>query len=252
MIIHRNNNIDILKGLGIFLMILGHMPVPDLLRCFIFSFHMPLFFFVSGYLYKEDSIGHIASKNIQKVMLPYIFTCLIIWVVKVIQGDYSWGWSVIMANGSLSVWNFDEYYVGPLWFLVCYFVSLLGFTLVLRISFRCRITLLLTLWVIADIYRQRYNLLPCDILNAIPAILCLQCGYSMKSDFLKRTIMHPLSLTIGTSIWMLCIIEGNVSMASMSYGLWALQVIGAFYGTCLVYCAIKRFSPTGGVKYVVY
>lgn len=246
--IQRDNSIDTLKGVGILLMILGHMPIPDFLRSFIFSFHMPLFFFVSGYLYKEDSVGHIASKNLRKVMLPYIFTCLIIWAAKAFQGNSSWGMSILLANGSFPVWNYNEYYVGPLWFLVCYFVSLIGFTLMLRISFRYRMALWLTLWVIADIYRQRYNLLPCDILNAIPAILCLQCGYSMKSDSAKRTILHPLSLIVGACIWMLCIIKGNVSMASMSYGLWALQVIGAFYGTCLVYCAIKRFSPSGGGK----
>ena len=63
--------LDNLKGLLIILVILGHaiqFTLPDYENVFafrlIYSFHMPLFFFISGYLAvrKEDS----AQKMIQK------------------------------------------------------------------------------------------------------------------------------------------------------------------------------------------
>ena len=43
--------IDRSKGIGIFLVILGHASLPYEVSKFIFSFHIPLFFFLSGYLF---------------------------------------------------------------------------------------------------------------------------------------------------------------------------------------------------------
>ncbi len=39
-----------------------------------FAFHMPLFFIISGYLYKERPIMDIIRRNTKKVLVPYIVT----------------------------------------------------------------------------------------------------------------------------------------------------------------------------------
>ena len=51
----RDLTFDIAKGIGIFLVIIEHMPsfMPEWIRIYISSFHMPLFFFISGYFAKE-------------------------------------------------------------------------------------------------------------------------------------------------------------------------------------------------------
>ena len=43
----RNDTIDIAKGVGVALVIMGHTPsiVPEIIRNWISIFHMPLFFF---------------------------------------------------------------------------------------------------------------------------------------------------------------------------------------------------------------
>ena len=49
--------IDLAKGIGIILMIIGHMPsIPSAVHNWIFSFHMPLFFFLSGYMFKKKKV----------------------------------------------------------------------------------------------------------------------------------------------------------------------------------------------------
>ena len=35
------------------MVVLGHTPTPDWLKTFIFAFHMPLFFFLSGLVYHD-------------------------------------------------------------------------------------------------------------------------------------------------------------------------------------------------------
>lgn len=47
----RNSQLDILKGIGISLVLVGHVSRNGVLNNWIYSFHMPLFFFISGALY---------------------------------------------------------------------------------------------------------------------------------------------------------------------------------------------------------
>lgn len=46
----RSVELDILKGIGIFLMVFDHVGWGGAVHTYIQSFHMPLFFIVSGYL----------------------------------------------------------------------------------------------------------------------------------------------------------------------------------------------------------
>ena len=47
----REITYDLMKGLAIFAMLCGHCIIPNVLHCFIYIWHMPLFFVVSGYFY---------------------------------------------------------------------------------------------------------------------------------------------------------------------------------------------------------
>jgi len=74
--------IDIFKGIGILLVVIGHILAeqkncPPLYNI-IYMFHMPLFFFISGYLYKQKSNIklHIKGKVIQ-LLIPYTFILLL-------------------------------------------------------------------------------------------------------------------------------------------------------------------------------
>lgn len=46
---------DILKGIGAILVVIGHLVLYEgNAKVYIYSFHMPLFFFISGYLYHHE------------------------------------------------------------------------------------------------------------------------------------------------------------------------------------------------------
>ena len=57
--------IDVFKGWGIMLIVVGHLPVPFFFREWIFSFHVPLFFFISGFLYKPGKYSGSAETYLQ-------------------------------------------------------------------------------------------------------------------------------------------------------------------------------------------
>lgn len=44
--------LDVLKGIGIILVVMGHIYSNSIIFNWLYSFHMPLFFFAAGCVYK--------------------------------------------------------------------------------------------------------------------------------------------------------------------------------------------------------
>ena len=55
----RIDYMDILKALAIIAVVIGHCDSPHPLYNFIYLYHMPLFFFISGYFYKNEYSNNI-------------------------------------------------------------------------------------------------------------------------------------------------------------------------------------------------
>lgn len=67
----RLQEYDILKGIGILLVVLGHTGISGLPYTYIYAFHMPLFFFVSGCFYKQYAFYEILKKRLKSLLLPW-------------------------------------------------------------------------------------------------------------------------------------------------------------------------------------
>lgn len=81
----RFDDLDIAKCFGILLVYIGHCEVGadsisfDRLQAWIYSFHMPLFFFISGILFSNKnnrSFLFFLKKRIVSLILPYVFFSL--------------------------------------------------------------------------------------------------------------------------------------------------------------------------------
>lgn len=73
-IANRKNWVDWAKALGILLVVMGHSNYAQSdINPVIFMIHMPLFFVVSGYLFKpERGLRAITESNIKTLLIPYI------------------------------------------------------------------------------------------------------------------------------------------------------------------------------------
>lgn len=58
---NRNCALDIAKAICIILMVIGHSGCPDYLGRFIYMFHMPCFFFISGYLLNDKYLTNLKT-----------------------------------------------------------------------------------------------------------------------------------------------------------------------------------------------
>lgn len=72
----RSFFIDIAKGLGIFLVVIGHANVPLGLGFLVFLFHMPFFFFISGMLYSPRPVLEYWRHKTLSLMVPYFIFLL--------------------------------------------------------------------------------------------------------------------------------------------------------------------------------
>lgn len=75
--------LDILRGISILFIVLGHQPIKIEILKYIFVFHVYIFFFISGATYdgkKTKTTIDFIFKNIKKLLLPY-FIYSLIWIV---------------------------------------------------------------------------------------------------------------------------------------------------------------------------
>lgn len=67
----RDNTLDIAKAICICLMVVGHSGCPEYLHRFIYMFHMPCFFFISGWLLKDKYIIDLKKGIFSKIKGSY-------------------------------------------------------------------------------------------------------------------------------------------------------------------------------------
>ena len=72
----ENLTISVAKGLCILLVVIGHAESPEAICRFIYLFHVPLFFFTSGYFNKVAEDGAALKdrlwRRVKRLYLPFI------------------------------------------------------------------------------------------------------------------------------------------------------------------------------------
>lgn len=89
----RHRSLDIAKGIGIILVVMGHF-FPDgspewysVLRQVVYSFHMPMFIFISGFIFiytRNDELpyGAVLKKKFSRIAVPYFVTSFAFIIIK--------------------------------------------------------------------------------------------------------------------------------------------------------------------------
>lgn len=70
----RIEYIDILKGIAMLSVIVGHYFNNGIIGTLIWSFHMPLFVIISGYFFQQKNIKDIFKQNAKSYLCPYLLT----------------------------------------------------------------------------------------------------------------------------------------------------------------------------------
>lgn len=121
----RIQSIDILKGIGILFVLLGHLEIPSIVKCWIYGFHMPLFFFASGIFSYKKSFTEVFMKNCKCILIPwfFMFICYLIVFVSVgILHSKNIEDTLLNIANCFNLLDEDSLWYPTIWFLICLFV----------------------------------------------------------------------------------------------------------------------------------
>ena len=128
--LQRDKTLDIAKGICIILMVIGHSGCPTYLHDFIYMFHMPCFFFISGWLLNDRYITDLKTGLIQKAKgsyYPFVKWTLIFLLfhnvfasMHIYENSYSWQTSMERIVRAFTMTG-SEQLLGGFWFLISLF-----------------------------------------------------------------------------------------------------------------------------------
>lgn len=251
--------LDILKGIGILMVIGGHSLITNsYLATMIWSVHMPLFFICAGITFKFYPRKIAFEKNVKRLMIPYVVGCLVVLLFDLILSR------MILHNGSYdlhTVWIVIEDYmgrmiygsgmhgftsdnlhinlksIGALWFFCALFVSRIVYNEIAYFPKKWKTVLVLMLFVFG--YQSTNFLteakgiwLPFSIQTGITALIFLYMGELIR-DNMSEIEKHKRSVLLCSSCIYVFVIYCGISagMVGNTYGRGYLGILGAFFGT---------------------
>lgn len=254
--------IDALKGFGILLVIIGHTDCPDGLESWIYSFHMPLFFMLSGIMEKakDYSWKEWFIKKAKSLLWPYFLfgiVEIVFYIISEAAVHELVGKKLLKKIAAILYSNyiFDHNYTGVIWFLSCLFVTeLLFFVIHKYIKNRLgRIIVTVSLGTLGLMWESFIDFKPpffADI--ALTALLFYSYGFLLRPVLEKEStaveiLPGILALTFGSFLAMYNQrdLDGkHVSMLYLRYGEPIVFVVSAclvLLGFVLIFQGISGF-----------
>lgn len=265
----RDNTIDILKAIGIILVVIGHSGFCGWGYNFIYSFHMPLFFIASGYFFNAkylDNKKMYIKKKIQDLYIPFVKYSIIFLLLHNLFIDIgllseSYGYLNAVSHyydykdiirKTLNIvlrMSPSEYVLGAFWFLRSLFVGLILFMMscfFLNKVFKDLKTSLIVCLLSFEILALILVYYPCIIIpqggyRECLAVVFISLGYLIKNYW------HQLldsNYTLFVSIAMVIPMEYlHVSMGyTPQFKDWAFITLTGFCGFVLIYRLSKYIN----------
>ncbi len=187
--IDRISYLDIAKGISIICIILGHLGKFTITRV-VFTFHVPIFFLISGYFIDDKlKIWDFTKKKAKRLLIPYYITCLVIillglyftFTIGTYKGRFLyWLKASLYAAGSPHSKPFEINQIGAIWFLWALFWGSIFLRISLAMRKEIRIIFIGALFLVGY-YTRNLFWLPLSIQPGACSVLFMYIGYLIKT-----------------------------------------------------------------------
>ena len=238
--------IDITKGIAIFLMVIGHSSLPIAGNKFIWSFHMPLFYIVSGMLLNKERYSkfeEFIKRCIFSLLIPYIFFTIIVTIINSIF-DVGVIWSPKDGWGAYALWFVEVLFVSEIiiYLLIKSIHSKYLFALILVIMLTCG-------WLF-----QLYEIsFPFKMHVVLWASFFYGLGYLFQNLLKKISVKYYVSFGMLLLAFIVCQFLPKTDMCFNNHGLFPLNTIVAIWSTTAIILISKTVSehPYGHTKRIL-
>jgi polysaccharide biosynthesis protein PslL len=245
--------LDVLKGIGILTVVVGHITFNKMLVAQIFMFHMPLFFLAGGWLHDAGAAPRaFFHSKVRSLLLPYVCYLLILWPLELLMsvpadaegGRWTWTQLVVpmlyggrMLNGA----------AGVLWFVTCYFLTQQLVHFLLRrfalpaCAAICAVLLgaaYLTAWLVPGWS------LPWGADAVLFAAPLYFIGYAARGLELKRWTMLWIALAAGAAMLNIAGFANSMDLKFGSYGIPLVTLASALAVVALLAVLSQKIAGT--------
>lgn len=232
----REKWIDLLKGIGMILVCIGHIKPDIFLETHIYSFHMPLFFFISGYLFIKSkySFSDFLKRRFNGLIKPYLGFAIVSLIVGFIMGTNNIKdiiCNFLFLKGTVG-WN------SPIWFLVVLFITEMCYYFISKVKFKLKINIIVLISGIVGYVIQNNNIILPFGIHIMPiAITFYHFGVIFKEYNIKKYIETNKVIFIFSSMFINIIFSNilniRISVYHYNYGNFIYFYIGAIAGIIL-------------------
>ncbi len=258
----RSADYDKLRAIGITLVVLGHtLGISQSIEFYIYSFHMPLFFFISGLVLKPTRLSQPWADTVRnyggRLLLPYVLFSLLTYLPWVLVtrrygADAALGvdaWRPLIGTFYGVGVNGWLQHNAMLWFFPCLFVTHLVFRLVCELTRSWVQYVAIALFaVIGYLFSIASPVrLPWGFEIALIALPFYALGQALA---LRRTLLSRANLTTALSMLLFAALQficiaynGRVDMNFISLENPLLFYLGAFFGIGALSCLASFLPP---------
>ena len=243
---------DVFRSLGIIAMVMGHIGFGGKFDHFIHAFHMPMFFFISGFFYKRKnySIKEYIDRKAKSLLVPYISFGIFHYLVSVAFA----GPSIKPVLHLLTVNTEGLPIAGALWFLTALFLTD-------------------TIYFLLDKWNAMWLIIPAVLIGSfadqilpypLPWALSAACvglglywlGQISKKYENKLEKIYNMNwfqiLIVGAITTGLIFVNEYVNMREGKYGFLPLFWINAWLSICLGISISKLICKTDKIEWLTY
>lgn len=250
----RINYIDIAKGLAIICVIIGHTfakydKLDRLVITFIYSFHVPLFFILSGFFVKDQTydVKKTIIKKAKQLLLPYAVINVLRYITKLIIVGFSipglknFILSLLYANDSRAHTKFCIIAAPPIgmtWFLPALFFCQIIYICLNNFArkYNTSIGIIVVIMGLVSYGLNDIIWLPFSLQQAMTGLVFYHIGFLLKKHHIIENSPKdiPVSvLIIGAALWLVTIYTKPVGMSKNAYpGM--CSFVGAICGTYFI------------------
>ncbi len=251
--IKREKFIDIAKGIGILLVILGHLNTGgQYSRNLIYAFHMPLFFLLSGVFSNTNiEFKQYFLKNLKRIYVPFATFLGIDLLFSLLIAIFN------NSNIASILYNYLHSFFGvrffisnrPLWFLFALFFIQTVYYYISKSNFLKLLAIALGVFVVATCKVFEYK-------HGVMYIIALPClSFYVLGDIFRTYILtlsekvnaHKLKYIFATTLLLFVFVftsiqNETVDMSKYVYGNWMLFFTGALLGSFVLLVISVFFS----------
>lgn len=242
--------IDYSKGIGILLVVIAHALAPtNLINIYAYSFHLPLFFLISGLTIREenitgDSYAYVVKKNIKSIIIPYYFYAAFIVIIELIKNILQHDATIDATINIMLRWILMRGLKAD-WFLPCLFFSKIIFIGIFKLIKNRRNTMIfMPFLALAAMYfpLKLYYLRPI-ICSCIGAFF-VAVGYCFSK--IKYKPDYGTKIAIAVTWIVLTLLNGKVSLLVYNFGRNPLlYLLNGVLGSLVIIFAMMEADKAG-------